>query len=136
MANSGGVTAPAAGARSFGRRLGRRSPEAAAKLGEAVGGAWSPRSLWSCSSCAANSAVRRIVARAEVQVQEPLQSDGVSWHALQHGFQQIHGLLRQAVAGEQVHIRKGLGEEPLGFFVGRFARRGRGGWFWLWASAS
>src|SRR5580704_7587653 len=66
-----------------------------------------------------------IIARAEDEVEKLFEGWSVARRATQNGFQEADGFLREPVAGEQVDIGEGLGDELLGLFVKR--RLGRDG---------
>ena len=59
------------------------------------------------------------VSCAKVQVEKALERGRVARRALQHIFEKVRGLLREAVAREEVHIRERLRDVLLRFFIER-----------------
>ena len=59
------------------------------------------------------------VSRAKVQVEKALERGRVARRALQNVFEKVRGLLREAVAREEVHIRERLRDVFLRFLIER-----------------
>jgi hypothetical protein len=71
-----------------------------------------------------------IVACAEDKIEKLFKRGSVTRSAAQDSFEKTDGFLSQAVAGEEVDVRQGLGDELLRLFVElRLGRRRNGGGF-------
>jgi hypothetical protein len=64
-----------------------------------------------------------IVTSAQNEIEKLFESRRMARRAAQNGFEKADGFLGQAVAGKEIDVREGLGDEFLGFFV----KRGLGG---------
>ena len=64
-----------------------------------------------------------LVARAKMMVEQKLERLGVTRNSLQDDFEKIDGLLRQTIAGKELHIRERLRDESLRLLIDRPVRR-------------
>ena len=64
-----------------------------------------------------------LVARAKMMVEQKLERLGVAGNSLQDDFEEIDGLLRQTIAGKELHVRERLGDESLRLLIDRPIRR-------------
>ena len=68
------------------------------------------------------------VSRAEVKVEQALERRTVARRSLQNIFEEMRGLLREAVAREEVHIRECLRDVFLRLFIERLFEDGGRRW--------
>ena len=86
------------------------------------------RSIAICSSMRGKLDRAAIVACAHGKIQQAFQDRRVLRGALQHGFEQIDGFLRQPITGKQIDVGQSLRDVTLRFFLERrFGGSGRGG---------